>query len=437
MLNKAFTLICCVVTALFSAGCSPATIQQPAATNLPPVSAVKPELSIIWYASPPCDNLAKLVTAYPDATVSVICVPLSSWHSEIFKAYESKSGSDLVIGDSQWIGEEVKGGHLLELTDFLKQNTDMNDFIPAALAAYGEYPPQSGRYWGAPLMANVQLLVYNQSIFKEYGLGQLNTWDELLSAAQKIKNAGKYSGFAWFWDEHNDTLQSGWNQLAWDWGGQIWRPDTYQIDGIINSPENIAATDFAIKLFQTGPEGSGSWSYPEVVTAICSGETAMTIIWNSYGSALIDPQKCAASSHLVFAAPPAGPRANTLQLGGQGISISQYSKNSEAALAFLKWLMKKETQIEWAKLHGYPAMKSVLASSEFLNAAPYNHLFAKTFERTQDYWNIPEYIQLLAIQGKYLHLAVIGQMDSKTALDNIANEQQAVINTAYPNGPDQ
>jgi hypothetical protein len=39
--------------------------------------------------------------------------------------------------------------------------------------------------------------------------------------------------------------------------------------------------------------------------------------------------------------------------------------------------------------------------------------------------------------GKYLHQAVMEQIDSKTALDNIANEQQAVIDTAYPNRPDK
>jgi len=415
-------LLCLIIIVL--AACTPA----------PSLPAAKPELSIIWYASPPCEGMARLAATYPEATVTVNCVPLSSWHSETFNGYASKGGADLVIGDSQWIGEEVKGGHLVELTDFLKQNTDMSDFIPAALAAYGEYPPASGHYWGAPIQANVQLLVYNQAIFQEYGVSDLKTWDELLTAAQKIKAGGKYSGFAWFWDEHNDTLQSGWNQLAWGWGGQLWDAKTYKMAGIINSPENAAATDYAVKLFNTGPQESAAWGYNEVVDALCSGNAAMTIIWNSYGTTLVDSSKCKESAHLTFAAPPVGPRANTLQLGGQGISISQYTHNREAALAFLKWLMRKDTQVQWAKLHGYPSMKSVLASSDFLNAAPYNALFAKTFERVQDYWNLPEYMPLLAIQGKYLHLAITGQMDSKTALDHIAAEQQALIDAAYPTG---
>jgi len=395
----------------------------------------KPTLTIIYYSSPPCANLAKLVAAYPDATVTVNCVPLANWYSEVFKGFENKNGADLVIGDSQWIGEEVKGGHLLELTAFMKENTDLADYIPAALAAYGEYPPHSGRYWGAPLLANVQLLVYNKTVFKEYGVGELKTWDEVLSAAQKIKSGGKYNGFAWFWEGHDDTLQSGWNQLAWGWGGQLWDSKTYHIDGIINSPENIAATDFARSLFLAGAPEAGEWGYDEVLEAVCSGKAGMTIIWTSFGSHLLDPSKCSQSGNLVFAEPPSGPKANTLQLGGQGISISQYSKNQTAAIAFLKWLVQKDTQLRWAKLHGYPSMKSVLASREFLDAAPYNPIFARTFERVQDYWNIPEYMQLLTIQGKYLNLAVTGQMDSKSALDNIAREQQAVIDRAYPNGP--
>ncbi|MDD5367973.1 MAG: extracellular solute-binding protein [Anaerolineaceae bacterium] len=410
-----------------------AVMAQP--TTPPATGGEKPTLSITWFEWPPCDNMQKLVDQYPDATVKMNCVPLARWHDEIFQGYIGKAGSDLVVGDSQWTGEEVKGNHILELTDWMKQNTPFDDYVPAALSAYGEYPPSSGKYYGAPIMADVQLLVYNKNIFQANGLTVPTTWDELLKGAQKVKAAGKNDGFVWFWDGSSDTLQSAWNQLAWSWGGQLWDPKTYKIAGIINSPENIAATDFAASLLKTGPQGSGSWGYNEVVDAICTGKAAMTSIWVGFASSFTDPKGCKESANLDFAVPPAGPKDHVLQLGGMGISISSYTKNKDAAFAFLKWLESKDTQLNWVKLGGYSAEKAVLASDTFQKAFPYNNKFAEAYQLVRDFWNIPEYAQLLTIQGKYLNLAVTGQMSSKDALDAIAKEQQAVIDQAYPSGP--
>jgi hypothetical protein len=39
-------------------------------------------------------------------------VPIGDWHSGIFSAFAEKKGADMVILDSQWIGEAVKGRHL-------------------------------------------------------------------------------------------------------------------------------------------------------------------------------------------------------------------------------------------------------------------------------------------------------------------------------------
>jgi multiple sugar transport system substrate-binding protein len=404
-------------------------------TTPPAASGPKPTLTITWFEWPPCDNMQKLVDQYPDATVKMNCVPLARWHDEIFQGYIGKGGSDLVIGDSQWTGEEVKGGHIQDLTDWMKANTPFDDFVPSALSAYGEYPPSSGKYYGAPIMGDVQLLVYNKAIFQKNNLTVPTTWDELLTDAQKVKTAGTNDGFVWFWDGSSDTLQSAWNELAWSWGGELWDPKTYKIDGIINSPENIAATDYAAKLLKTGPTGSGSWGYNEVVDAICTGKASMTAIWTGFASSFTDPKGCKESANLDFAVPPAGPKSHTLQLGGMGISISNYTKNKDASFAFLKWLESKDTQLKWVTLGGYSAEKSVLASDTFLNAFPYNKYFSEAYQLVKDFWNIPEYAQLLTIQGKYLNLAVTGQMSSKEALDNIAKEQQAVITAAYPDGP--
>ncbi len=401
-------------------------------------AADKPALEISWFAWPPCDALGKLVTTYPDATVTVKCPPIGQWHDTIFTDFVAKSGVDLPILDSQWIGEAVKGGHLAELTDWMNGNMDVADYVPSALSAYGEYPPNSKHYWGVAAMADVMDLVYRKDVFQKANIKPPTTWTELLKDAQMIKSQSLApSGFAEFWcgaAACYDNVQTAWNQIAWSFGGELWNPATYKVDGILNSPENIAALDFAKELYKTGPEGSGNFGFGETVDAICSGKTAMTAIWVGFGPGFLDKKGCAQSDNLSYAVLP-GEKKHVLTLGGQGISVSAYTKNKDAALAFLKWFESKDEQLEWIKVGGYSARLSILATDTFLKAAPYNAVFAESYKLVKDFWNLPEYSDMLIVQGEQLNLAITGQEDSKTALDNIAKAQQAILDKAYPDGP--
>src|SRR5258708_14257688 len=154
---------------------------------LPAQAQTKPDLKNIWFEWPPCNNVQKRVSTYPDANVTVKCVPIGQWHDTIFTDFVAKGGADLPILDSQYIGEAVKGGHLLELTDWMKTNVDVAQYVPAALSAYGEYPPASKRYYGLPAMSDVMIQVYGTDIFDKARLKPATTWTELLATAQKIK----------------------------------------------------------------------------------------------------------------------------------------------------------------------------------------------------------------------------------------------------------
>ena len=54
----------------------------------------KPNLSIVWFAWPPCDLLTSLVAQYPDANVTVSCVPIDQWHDQIFADFAAQGGAD-------------------------------------------------------------------------------------------------------------------------------------------------------------------------------------------------------------------------------------------------------------------------------------------------------------------------------------------------------
>jgi multiple sugar transport system substrate-binding protein len=80
---------------------------------------------------------------------------------------------------------------------------------------------------------------------------------------------------------------------------------------------------------------------------------------------------------------------------------------------------------------GFSARTDILSSSRFASVAPYNPAFSVSYLLVRDFWNLPEYIELLNIQGRYLHLAITGEMDAQEALDTMAEEQQAVLDAVY------
>jgi multiple sugar transport system substrate-binding protein len=429
MFRKRITWVTVIVLVLLSM----VAASQPAVT-----SAEKPELSIIWFDWPPCHALGELAATYPDADVSVTCIPIAQWHDQIFTDFAAEGGADLTVLDSQFIGEAVVGGHILEMTDWMKENMELDDYVPAALTYYGEYPLGSGKYYGIPAIADVQVLVYQKDVFEEAGFEPAETWTELLEQAQALKEGDLIQdGFTWFWcgtPACLDQIQTAWNQLAWSWGGELWDPETYKVEGVLNSPENVAALEFARELYLTGPEGAGNFTYSEVVDGICNGTAAMTAIWVGFAASLTNPETCPKADNLGFAVPPAEVE-HYLSLGGQPISVSAYASNPEAALDFLTWFHTYDTQIEWVKLGGYSARYSVLASEEFLSLTGYNPIFADAYKLVKDFWNLPEYSQMLEVQGDWLNQAVTGQVSAQEALDEIAAEHQEILDEAYPEGP--
>ncbi len=423
-------------------------------TVAPAATGSKPALQIIWFAWQPCQALTELVKDYKDADVTVRCVPIAQWHDQIFTDFAAKGGADLVILDSQFIGEAVVGKHVLDLTDWMKAgNIELDDYVPAALSAYGEYPTGSSKYYGVAFMADTQMIVYRKDIFNDekvkadykakegQDLAVPATWTDLLKTAQFFKGSngayGVQNGYTTFWcgtPACYDQMATVWNQMAWSFGGELWDPATYKVNGIINSETNVKALQFATDLFKTGPDGSGDFQFNETVDAICSGSTAMTTIWFGFGPAFIDPAGCKNSANLGYAVAP-GQDKHFISLGGMGMHVSAYTKNKDASLAFLKWVESKDIQTKWVTIGGFSARKSVLASDAFKNATPYNPAFAEAYQYVKDFWNVPEYNKLLVVQMEQLNLAVTGQADPKTALDTIASEQQKILDEAYPNGP--
>jgi multiple sugar transport system substrate-binding protein len=119
-----------------------------------------------------------------------------------------------------------------------------------------------------------------------------------------------------------------------------------------------------------------------------------------------------------------------------GMHVSAYAAkaNQAEALNFMKWFEQADIQKKWAAAGGVPSRTDALQSPEFLNASPFNKVYADSVPRMRDMWNVPEYAQLVNIENTNVNAALNGAKSPKDALDDIAKQQQAVLDASRRKG---
>ena len=397
-----------------------------------------------WQPAKQLETLAKEFTTDTKIPVTVQQFPWSDFETKVKTAWSGQSSDyDLVIGDSQWLGKAATAGHYVELTDWAKENVTLADITPAALKSYGEYPAGSGKLYALPAMSDATVFAYRKDLFEDaanktafaakykHPLSVPKTWDEFAHVAEFFTMPDKkLFGAALYYAREYDGVTMGFDQVLWSYGGKLSDESGKQIVGVLNSPEGVKALEFYASLKKYTPPGSENFYFAECLRAFQEGQVAMAQSWFAFCPDLVDPAKNKFADKTGYFVVPKGPAGQFISLGGQGISVSAYSKKQEQAKQFVKWFQSEATQKKWAALGGLTANVKVAKSEAFLKATPYNAVFAESVPHLKDFTNSPEYSELLEPAQNYLNQAVAGEMTAKAALDALAAAQQKVVDAA-------
>ena len=317
-----------------------------------------------WTWTPSGEEQAEaFMKEYPNVKVTVVNAGTATdEYTKLQNAISAGSGApDVAQIEYYALQQFALSDSLLDLSPY--GFNDLEDDYTAS--TWGAVNLNDGIY-GLPQDSGPMVLMYNQTVFDEFGLEVPTTWDEYIAAAQKLHAADPTRYIT------NDNGDPGYAQpLIWQAGGRPFETDGTNV--------TIDLEDEGTKLW------ADTWNQllePELVAPIgtwtddwwkgLGNGSIATIVTGAWMPGILEgsvPE--GAGQWRVAPLPSYDGSAVTAENGGSAQSVIKQTKNPALAAAFLKWLNNSDTSIDvFLGEGGFPSTTAQLNDEEFLNATP-------------------------------------------------------------------
>lgn len=315
--------------------------------------------------APLMEELAKEYEAKTGVKVKMELLQADVLAQKFQAAVQSGTAPDIVaswagIGDK--LAEFAKEGYILNLQPYMDQGWK-DRFEPAFLESTSFKP---GNKWGiAPgvylvvLDANNMQILYNTEAYKKAGLQPPKTYEEWLSQAAKLKEAG-YAPFsagfgAW-------ALPAFAGMYIWNVVGPADMEKTYKGEMPYTAEPWVKFLNLFVKMRDAGllADGAISFDVPASESLFVNGKAA-TLFDGSWAIGVFNSMNPGFKSYDVFMPPGSTDGKYPVKIpGGVGALLFANGKsaNKEEAVKFLQWLTDKDAQSKYAQTSfNLPAIK--------------------------------------------------------------------------------
>jgi len=353
----------------------------------------------------------------PDVSFEVLKLSGSSLFEKSVIDMKSGIGTyDLVLIDDSYATQIHKAGWLADLGAMYKEQglSPDSDFIPT-LMKLGRYPyGDDGTLYSLPMVGNVELFAYRKDLYEKYNLAAPDTWDNVMTAAKTLSANEPDVYPVLFRGSKGNPIVTGFLPLFWAYGGKI------LVDGkpAMDSPEALNALEYFLELAKFAPEGVAMYQSAQVKDAIYSGTGAMAIeVWPGWIKNLDNPDESAVVGKVTVTKHPAQVEKSSPMVGVWLASIPEASKHKSAAFDFLQFLTSREMQEEMADATGIPpTRKSVHEVPALIEKYAWYPAQLDGLNNGVPRPRTNKWKEIEEALGLYLQLALIGDIDAKTAL---------------------
>jgi multiple sugar transport system substrate-binding protein len=334
----------------------------------------------------------------------------------------------------------------------LNPELDIKPYSSLVPKTYQIYPDGSTTRWGFPQKPDTQGLFMRLDMLE----------DPAEQAAWKEKNGTDlpttYDGFAdWTIQDYEklfeffnrpdqefygtcaqyskeyDFFSCAYHPYVYATGGDIWDEQTGDVVGVLNTDANAKQLEYFVSLMKYMPPGAADFGIQAMIDLFTQGKVFSSFQWNAVGLAM-NPTvgKSLVLHHPKFVFPD-GSTDVIGAMGGQPWVINSFNDDDHMRVVvdFLKWWYTDEAQSDFINNNGgLPWSDAGVTAAGFEELKPYTRAFKYMLGegKSRDFWHLPEYAELLAIQQEAYSAYAAGQAkDPKRVLDYIAGRQQTLL----------
>ena len=244
--------------------------------------------------------------------------------------------------DSIWPG--MFADYMIDLKPYF--SAEASDVDPEVLAAY----TINGKMTGLPYHPNAGILYYRVDLLRKYRYSAPpRTWDDLEKMAVKIQKGERAEGNKDFWGfVWPGTTRESLSHIGLEW--QVTQGGGYTIEAnkiiSVNNPN-------AIRAWERGAHWL-NWISPPAIPSYTewdasnmfwiAGNAAFARGWADYFERHPTDEPFRQDAGVTSVPHGTGPRVSAL--GGWALGISRFSKHQEEAVRFVRFLYKKQKEIE-------------------------------------------------------------------------------------------
>ena len=350
---------------------------------------------------------------------------------------------DVIAVRHRLLGGLVQKGQVRPIDSYLADST-LHDpsFMPAQQLFpnwWRELSTYDGKTYGFPFTGLTTFLCYrkdllndpvNQRNFKlryHRELKPPTTWLEYSQLAEFFNRPDEHFYGTYIQGKQGLALWYEWLNLVYSFGGNIL--DTHHGweygDIVVNSPQNVAATEQYARLIAFSPPDTLKYGWGEAQSALQQGHVFMGLLWNDQAPFLEDPAVSKVAGKIGYSLIPAssGPFS---QMEGLTYLIPMESKHPREAYRFLEWAMSAQVQIQQT-LEGGASIRQSTYDDPKIKAIPYASTFLAGIAVAKPKPTIPESAAMTDAMERHLADVLNRRVSAQAGLDSLAVDLQSIL----------
>jgi multiple sugar transport system substrate-binding protein len=351
---------------------------------------------------------------------------------------------DIVVMRHRLLGELIQK-HQVQPVDSFLADPSVHDasFQPSQqlfpnwwreLSWYGD------RIYGYPYTGLTAYLCYrkdlledpdNQRKFKaryHRDLAVPANWKEYMQVAQFFTRPQERLYGTYISGKQGLALWYEWLNFVYSFGGNIL--DTQHgweySDIVVNSPQNVAATEQYLKLIAFSPPDTLNYGWDQAQAALQDEHAFMGLLWSDQAYLLEDAATSKVAGKIGYSLIPSNASHPSSQLEGLTYLIPATSSHPKEAYRFMEWAMSDQVQTQQT-LDGSSSLRQSVYDDSRVKAKPYTAVFLASVPIATEKPTIPESPAMTEAAEVRLFAIVTGKESPQSGLDKLAVDLKSIL----------